>query len=318
MKGKTKLRIGILDFSGTFAGTPDAVNDRSGQVFLLRKAIREQGHVPVTYKVEKCQMFFHGRKSEILYNNKKIRSCDVLIPKVSASAAIDVEVSLVNQFQMMNVPVVNGFLSIARAKNKLRTLQILTKYNIPVPQSIVVRKLEYIDEAIKKVNGYPVILKTPFGSWGIGVVLLESRRSLYSALDIIWKSLGSLESNIILIQAYVAEAAGSDYRAFVLGDRVVAAMKRTASPGDFRSNISTGGSGESVTLTEEEQKLAVRASKVMGLRMCGVDILRSKKGPLIMELNANPGFLGLSRVTGIDIAAEIVKYSVAMVKEKRS
>jgi ribosomal protein S6--L-glutamate ligase len=311
MNGENRLRVGILDFSGTYASSTDAVSDRSGQVYLLRKAIRARGHIPVTYKVEKCQMFFHGRKSEILYDNRKIRSCDVLIPKVAATTAIDLEVSIVKQFQMMNVPVVNGYLPIARAKNKLRTLQILTKYGVPVPRSIIVRKLEYIDKAIEKVNGYPVILKTPFGSWGTGVVLLESRRSLYSALDIIWKN---LESNIILIQAYVAEAGGSDYRAFVLGDRVVAAMKRTARPGDFRSNISIGGSGVNIVLTDEEQKLAVKASKLLGLKMSGVDILRSKNGPLIMELNANPGFLGLSRVSGVDIADEIVKYAVSLVK----
>jgi len=311
MKAK-KLRIGILDFSGTFARSPDAVSDRSGQVQLLREAIKAQGHVPVIYRVEKCQMFFHGRKAEILYNNKKIKSCDVMIPKVSASSAVDLEVSILKQFQLMNVPVLNGFLPIMRAKNKLRTLQILTKHNIPVPRSIVVRKLDFIDEALKKVNGYPVILKTAFGSWGKGVVLLESRRSLYSALDMIWTK---TESNNILIQAYVAESKGSDYRAFVIGDKVVAAMKRTAKPGDFRSNISIGGSGEKVRLTDEEERLAVKATKVLGLKMCGVDILRSKTGPLIMELNANPGFLGISKVTGIDIAGEIVKYAVSLARK---
>lgn len=127
-----------------------------------------------------------------------------------------------------------------------------------------------------------------------------------------WKN---RESNIILVQAYVAEAEGSDYRAFVLGDRVVAAMKRTAKPGDFRSNISIGGAGEKVILKEEEQKLAVRASQALGLQMCGVDILRAKSGPLIMELNANPGFVGLSRVSGVNIAGEIVKYAVSRAKK---
>jgi ribosomal protein S6--L-glutamate ligase len=312
MSRQRRLRIGILDFSGTFASSPDAVSDRSGQVQLLREAIKAQGHVPVIYRVEKCQMFFHGRKAEILYNNKKIKSCDVLIPKVSASSAVDLEVSILKQFQLMNVPVLNGFLPIMRAKNKLRTLQILTKHNIPVPRSIVVRKLDFMDEALKKVNGYPVILKTAFGSWGKGVVLLESRRSLYSALDMIWTK---TESNNILIQAYVAESKGSDYRAFVIGDRVVAAMKRTAKPGDFRSNISIGGSGEKVRLTEEEESMAVKATKALGLKICGVDILRSKTGPLIMELNANPGFLGISKVTGIDIAGEIVKYAVSLVRK---
>jgi len=313
MSRQRRLRIGILDFSGTLASSPDAVHDRHGQVQLLREAIKAQGHVPVVYHVEKCQMFFHGRKAEIIYDGKKIKSCDVLIPKVSAASAVDLEVAIVKQFQLLNVPVVNGFLPIMRAKNKLRTLQILTKNNIPVPRSIVVRKFDFIDEALKKVNGYPVILKTPFGSWGKGVALIESRRSLYSALDIIWTKMGS---NNILLQAYVAESKGSDYRAFVLGDRVVAAMKRIAKPGDFRSNISIGGSGEKVRLTAEEERMAVKATKVLGLKMCGVDILRSKKGPLIMELNANPGFLGLSKVTGVDVAGEIVKYAVSLARKE--
>jgi ribosomal protein S6--L-glutamate ligase len=310
---KQKTRIGILDFSGMYASSRNATQDRSKQVNMLREAIKEQGHVPVTYRVEKSQLYFHGRKAEILYNNKKINSCDVLIPKVAASVDVDLEVSIVNQFQLMGVPVVNGYLPISRAKNKLRTLQILTRYGVPSPCSIVVRRMEFIDEAIKKVNGFPVVLKTPFGSWGKGVVLVESSRSLYSALDVLWR--GNRESNIIIIQAYVAEAEGSDYRAFVLGDKVVAAMKRTAKPGDFRSNINVGGVGEKVTLSEEDQKLAVRASQALGLKMSGVDILHSKSGPLVMEVNANPGFVGLSNVSGTNIAAEIVKYAVTLAKK---
>jgi ribosomal protein S6--L-glutamate ligase len=307
---KRKLRIGILDFSGVYASSKNATKDRSKQVSMLREAIKASGNTPVTYRVEKSQMYFHGRKAEILYNNKKIKSCDVLIPKVAASIDVDLEISIVKQFQLMGVPVMNGYLPIARAKNKLRTLQILTKYNIPGPKTIVVRKMEYIDDAIKMVNGYPVVLKTPFGSWGQGVVLVESSRSLYSALDAIWKK----GSNIILIQNYVAEAEGSDYRAFVIGDKVAAAMKRTARPGDFRSNISIGGAGEKVTLTENEQKLAVRATQVLGLKMAGVDILRSKEGPIIMEVNANPGFVGISKIAGVDIAGEIVKFAISMAK----
>jgi ribosomal protein S6--L-glutamate ligase len=144
------------------------------------------------------------------------------------------------------------------------------------------------------------------------VVLVESSRSLYSAIDVLWKN---RESNIILVQAYVAEAEGSDYRLFVLGDKVVAAMKRTAKSGDFRSNISIGGAGQKVVIKEEEKKLAVRATQALGLKMCGVDILHSKSGPLVMELNANPGFVGLSKVSGVNIADEIIKYAISQAKK---
>ncbi len=305
------LRIGILTFAGVVQ------NPESGQVALnvinmMREAIKKRGHTPVIYRVEKCQMYFHGRKSEILYNNKKIKKCDVLIPLVSVIENLDLEISIVKQFQMMNIPVVNEYMPISRAKNKLRTLQILTKNNIPVPKTIVVRKLEYIDDAIKRISGYPVILKTPFGSWGLGVVLVESRRSLYSALDILWKNTGS---SILLIQEYIGEAEGSDYRAFVVGDKVVASMKRTAKTGDFRSNLNLGGEGRKVELTEEEEKLAVRATQALGLKIAGVDILRSAKGPLIMEVNANPG-MRIATVTGVDVAKEIVKYAIEFAQKK--
>jgi len=309
---KKPLRIGILSFAGV-AQNANA-SPRSGSLFLLREAIKKYGHIPVIYKVEKCQMYYQGRQSEILYNNKKIKKCDVLIPRVSISGNIDLEISIVKQFQMMNIPVVNEYLPISRAKNKLRTLQILSKHNVPVPKTLVVRKIEYIDDAVKLVGGYPVILKTPFGSWGSGVVLVESRRSLYSALDILWKS---MESNILLIQEYIAEAAGSDYRAFVVGDKVVASMKRTAKSGDFRSNLHLGGEGVKVQLTEEEQKLAVRATQALGLKVSGVDILRSAKGPLIMEVNANPG-MGIKEVSGVDVADKMVKFAIEYSQKKKN
>jgi len=317
MNNRKKLRIGILDFSGVDVATVTTVGmyKKANPGLVLREAIKKRGHTPVIYKVAKCQMFFHGRKAEILYNDKKIKNCDVLIPRVSINRDVDLEISIIKQFQLMGVPVLNEYLPVARAKNKLRTLQILTKKNIPVPKTIVVRKLEYIDEAIKKIGGYPVVLKTPFGTWGAGVVLVESRRSMYSALDIIWKN---LLSNIMLIQEYIAEASGTDYRAFVVGDKVVASMKRTSKTGDFRSNLHLGGEGIKVKLTDEEERLAVRASQALGLKISGVDILRSNKGPLIMEVNAQPGTTGISSVTGIDVPAEIVKYAEIFAAKKLS
>ncbi len=302
-----QLQIGILDYSDLSRASGGLSRTTIREMQALREEIKKAGHLPITYKVPKCQMYFHGKKAEILYNNKKIKGCDVMIPRVAVTNKIDLEVSLVKQFQMMGIPMINDYLSISRAKNKLRTLQILCQKKLPVPKTIVVRKFEFIDEAIKKVGGYPVILKSPFGSYGAGVVIVESRRSLYSALDVIWMS---MKTNIILIQEYVAEAVGSDYRAFVVGDKVVAAMKRTAKSGEFRSNLHLGGAASQVKLTKEEQRIAVRSTQAMGLQIAGVDILRSDHGPVIMEVNANPGFYGLVNITGVNVAKHVVEFAI--------
>ncbi len=310
------FKIGILDFTyiSRLKSSRMASVSTSHESSLLREAIKAQGHIVKMYRVEKCQMYFNNRRPEILYNNKKIKGCDVLIPRVSVSGGIDLEISIVKQFQMMGIPVVNKYLPTARAKNKLRTLQVLTNRNIPVPRTLVVRKLQYLDEGIKKVGGYPIIIKSPFGSYGIGVAIVESRRSLYSALDIIWNN---TSSSIILIQEYVEEAQGSDFRAYVIGDKVAASMRRTAIQGDFRSNLHHGGLAEKVILSSEEQKLAVRASQALGLEISGVDLLRTNKGPVVMEVNANPGFEGLMQVTGIDIPAEMVRYAVTVARKHK-
>jgi ribosomal protein S6--L-glutamate ligase len=319
-RSKRKLRIGILDFSGVtpsslIGGAPSGGSIRKvrDQIRALKEAIIASGHTPVIYKVEDSQLFFDKKSAEILYKNHKIKGCDVLLPRIDFSLHIDLELSIIKQFQMMGIPVVNKYLPIARAKNKLRTMQILTNSRIPVPRTVVVRRFEYLDEAIKSVGGYPVILKVAYGTYGIGVVLLESRRSLYSTLDILWKYSGS---NLVLIQEYVSEAQGSDYRAFVVGDKVVAAMRRTAKAGDFRSNLDLGGEAVNVKLDEHEEKLAVRATEALNLDLSGVDIIRSNRGPVIMEINANPGIAGITSSTGVDVASEVVKYAVKTARKK--
>lgn len=313
MPKQKPLQIGLLDFS-TVSRLSGRGSPAAKEIQALRNAIRKAGHVPVTYKVEKCQMYFHERHSEILYNNRQIKGCDVLIPRVAITTNITLEVSIVKQFQLMGIPVVNGYLPVQSAKNKLRTLQILTRRNLPVPRTVVVRQIQYIDEAIDRIGGYPVILKSPYGSFGTGVVIVESRRSLHSALDVLWMS---MKSNILLIQEYVAEADGSDYRAYVIGDNVVASMRRTAQKGEFRSNLQLGGEAMAVELTPEEKKLAIRATQILGLQISGVDILRSKRGPVVMEVNANPGFLGISEVTGINVPGEIVSFAVKFAHKHR-
>jgi ribosomal protein S6--L-glutamate ligase len=304
-----QLRIGILDFKGVIPPVMPAVrlNKKANSNAVLREAIKKSGHKPVIYKVEKCQMFFDNRKAEIFYENEKVKGCDVLLPRLDFYQGIDLEISIIKQFQLMGIPVINKYLPISRAKNRLRALQILTKMKIPVPKTIVIRRFEFLDDAVKNVGGYPIVIKPPLGAEGREVVIIESRRSLYSALDNIW---GQVQNGIMLIQEYVSEPSGRDYWAFVVGDRVVAAMKRTSAAGGFGSDLNSGADAVPVKLTDEEESMAVRATRFLGLDVCGVDILRGKGGPVIMEMNANPGLEDISAVTGIDVSAELIKYVV--------
>lgn len=308
-----QLKIGILDFSGLFK--KEEKETVLNETDMLVKSIEKLGHKSIVYPVEECQLYFHGRKYEVLRKNEPLELCDVLIPRVSIASSLEVGASVLKQFQFMKVPVVNRYLPTLNAKNKLRTLQILGQKGIPVPKTVVVRRFEYLDEAIKVVGGYPVVLKSAYGSYGCGVVIVESRRSLYSALDLIMEG---MRSDILLIQEYIAEADGSDYRAFVIDGKVVACMKRQAKTGDFRSNLHLGGHAAQIKLTKQERALAVRATKALNLQIAGVDILRSKNGPVIMEVNANPGFMGLMDITGIDVAKAFIEYAISFAHSKRA
>lgn len=316
IKKRKPIKIGILDFGSIQQAVEgDGLSVKSlNPTKVFTDAIKAQGYASVVYKVDKCQMFFGKKGASILYNNKPIKGCDVLIPRLDFSVNIDLEVSIIKQFQLMGIPVVNKYLPISKAKNKLRTLQILTRYKIPVPKTIIVRKIDYLDDVIKKIGGYPVVIKAPFGSYGKEVAMLESRRSLTSALDIMWKQ---NRTSIILIQEYVYEAGDSDIRVFVVGDKVVASMKRTARVGDFRSNLQLGGVASRVKLTKEEEKMAVKATKALGLDVCGVDMLRSKSGPVVMETNANPGISGIMKVSNVDVVGEVIKFAAGMAKKAK-
>ena len=316
MPQKKKMRIGVLmvlppsgagsSMMGTNIGPYKKKSSTGGR--MLAKAIKGAGHTPVMYYSNDCLLYFgNDGTSRIFYKGKEIKGCDILITRVGVSAGLDIELSTVKQFELMGFPVLNKYMPVARAKNKLRSMQILAKAKIPVPSTVVVRHFDYLDQAIKQVGGYPVIVKSVFGSFGKGVAIIESRRSLYSALDVLWR-FG--ETNILLIQEYVMEADNSDFRAFVIGDKVVAAMKRTAKSGDFRSNVHQGGNMESVDLTVEEKKIAIKATKLMGLDYAGVDIMRSSKGPIVIEVNANPGFAGINTVAPVDVPGALVEYAV--------
>lgn len=316
MKGNKTIRVGVLDFGSiqeAIEGEWLSVK-KINKIKIFTDTIKKLGYVPVVYKVDRCQMFFGNKGASIFYNNKPIKGCDVLIPRLDFSTNLDLEISIIKQFESMGIPVVNTHMSILKSKNKLRTLQILTKDKIPVPKTLVVRKLDYLDDVIKKIGGYPVIVKAPFGSHGKEVAMLESKRSLTSALDIMWKQ---NRTSIILIQEYVYEAGDSDVRAFVVGDKVIASMKRTAVKGDFRANLQLGGIASSTKLSKEEKSMVIKSTKSLGLNVCGVDLLRTKTGSLIMEVNANPDVLEITKICETNVVEEIIKFAVSLAVKSR-
>ncbi len=305
------MLIGLVDFSGILLNFGISKKP-GGERDILFEKIKELGHEPKIYRAEECQIFFDGKTTQMLEVLQKVQLPDVLIPRVDLANRLDLELPLLKQFDLLNVPMVNCYSSILAAKNKLRTMQLLSNAGIDVPNTAVVRKFEYIDQAVEAMGGYPIILKAPFGSYGCGVLIIESSRSLYSSLDFIYENTAL---NLFLIQEYIAESKGADFRAFVIGDKVVASMQRQAREGEFRSNLQLGGESISVELTEEEKDIAVRSTKALDLQIAGVDIIRSKRGPLVMEVNSNAGFKGLTETTQVDIAEEIVKFAVQFAKK---
>lgn len=315
-----KFRIGILDFCNiqdisrkklTLSRSKNTLYKKSLKgLSLLSRAIRELGHIPVHYYPEHAQLLFE-ENADLTYKGKRAKGCDIVIPRINVVTHVELEISIIKQFEILGIPLINRALPIATALNKYRSLQVLTRAGIPVPKTIIVRKFDFLDDAIKLLGGYPVIIKSVFGTHGKRVALLESRRSLYSTLDLVWKySNGSM----LLLQEYIADAGGVDYRAFVIGDKVVAAMKRTAPQGDFRSNLNLGGEAVGFELTSEEKSMAVRATKAFGLDSCGVDLLRTGRGPLVMEINPCAGLTGISKVTGVNVAMQLVEYTLARLK----
>ncbi|MBU2523820.1 RimK family alpha-L-glutamate ligase [Patescibacteria group bacterium] len=282
---------------------------------LIMDAARRMGHKITLIRAEKCHTYCGHRQLQVFYNNKPFPKFDAIIPRVSALGKVHLECIMMKHLELLGHTLVNRYYPCINAKNKLRTLEKMVLNNILVPKTISVTRNEYLDEAITRVGGVPVVLKTPFGSLGVGVAIVESKRSLQSSLDIFWGSSGTRH---MLIQEYIKESNGKDIRVFVVGGKIVAAMERTAQEGDFRSNINAGGAGATVELTYEEKKMALKATKVMKLQISGVDILRSDKGPLIMEVNCNPGLKGITEVTGLDIGGEIVKFAVGFAKRQKA
>jgi ribosomal protein S6--L-glutamate ligase len=242
------------------------------------------------------------RKPTLLYRGQTIEPFDAIIPRIGASINV-YGLAVVRQFEMMGVYCLNESQAIARSRDKLRSLQLLCRHDVGVPPTIFTRQAEHVAHCIKHIHGPPVVVKLLEGTQGIGVVLAESERAAGS----VFEAFHGLDQNI-LIQKFIKEAKGADIRALVLGRRVVAAMKRQAEPGEFRSNLHRGGSATRIRLTADYRKTALAATRVLGLRFAGVDMLESKDGPMIMEVNSSPGLEGIQKTTEIDVAAAVIEH----------
>jgi ribosomal protein S6--L-glutamate ligase len=270
----------------------------------LRDVAKERGHQVKIIKYRECYASIEKSNPTVSYRGEDLSGYDVIIPRI-ANSMTKYGTAIVRQLEMQGVYTIASSLAITRSRDKLRSMQLLAKAGVGVPKTVFSRNPTDIDDLIDKLGGTPVIIKLARGTHGNGVVLAESKKAAKSVLQAFY--LSNEDGTNILLQEFVKESAGTDIRAFVVGSRVVASMKRQSLDDDFRSNLHKGGEGTSVKLTEEESKMVVKAAKAMGLTVAGVDLMRSARGPLILEVNASPGF-GIEKVTNRDVATPIIEY----------
>lgn len=270
----------------------------------LKEEAIKRGHEVRIVKYRDCYASIEKNNPTVSYKGEDLGKFDAIIPRI-ASNMTRYGTAIVRQLEMQGVYTVSSSLAINRSRDKLRSIQILAKAGVGIPKTIVSRNSTDIDNLLEKLGGMPVIIKLARGTHGNGVVLAETKKAAKSVLQALY--LTNEDGTNILLQEFVAESAGTDIRAFVVGGRVVASMKRQSLDDDFRSNLHKGGEGTKIKLTEEERKMAIKAAKAMGLNVAGVDLMRSERGPLVLEVNASPGF-GIEKVTGRDVATPIIEY----------
>lgn len=268
----------------------------------LIEAARQRGHEVRVLDVLRCYMNVTSLRPEIHYKGETLTGFDAVIPRIGASVTF-YGTAVLRQFEMMGVYPLNESVAITRARDKLRALQLLARKGIGLPVTGFAESPDDVQDLIKMVGGAPVVIKLLEGTQGIGVVLAETQQAAESVIQ----AFMGMRANI-LVQEFIKEARGSDLRCFVIGDRVVAAMKRQAKEGEFRSNIHRGGSAALIRITPQEREAAVSAAKIIGLNVAGVDILRSSHGPLVLEVNSTPGLEGIEKATGKDIAGMIIQF----------
>lgn len=271
----------------------------------LKDAAETRGHEVRVIKYKNCFVSIDKNDPAVIYRGKRIdmKQFDAVIPRI-ANYMTRYGTSVVRQLEREGIFTTASAIAISRSRDKLRATQILSRY-VDIPKTVFSRNSTDIDEIIEELGGTPVIIKLASGTHGNGVVLAESRKMARSALQAFY--LNNEDGTNILVQEFIEESAGKDIRAFVVGGRVVASMQRQSLDDDFRSNLHKGGQGTAIKLTDEERKMAIKAAKAMGLSVAGVDLMRSNRGPLVLEVNASPGF-GIEKVTGRDVATPIIEY----------
>lgn len=268
----------------------------------LLEAAKERGHELDIINTTGCYIHIASRRPELYFKGQKLPKYDAVIPRIGASVTF-YGTAVLRQFEMQGVYPLNESVAIERSRDKLRSTQILARDGVGLPVTTFAHDPKQTEEVIKVAGGAPLVVKLLEGTQGIGVVLADTDRSAKSVVE------AFRGANInILVQEFIKEAGGSDIRAFVVGGKVIAAMKRTGAEGDFRSNLHRGGSAEVVKLSPEERSTALRSAKTLGLNVCGVDMLRSNHGPVVMEVNSSPGLEGIEGATGIDVAGKIIEF----------
>ena len=286
------MDIGLLSVSNSVYSTQ-----------RIAEEAKNLGHYIEQIDHTQCSVKLGGLKPEIYLREENITNeFDAIIPRIGAKVTRH-GVAIVKQFEINGVFSAARSLSIARARNKVRTLQIMSQKGIPVPETLFSINPHNIEEQIEILGGTPVIIKIQEGTHGLGVILAESKKSAKSIIDTFYKM-----DTSILLQKYIEESNGEDIRILVVGDKIVASMKRTSALEEFRSNVHRGGTTEKVKLSKKEKEIALGAAKHIGLGVAGIDLIRSKKGPLLIEVNASPGLRGIEAATGVNVAKEIILY----------
>jgi ribosomal protein S6--L-glutamate ligase len=268
----------------------------------LIEAAEKMGHEVEVIDFLKCYMVIKRGNPEIYHDGKKLKGVDAVIPRIGASRTF-YGTAVVRQFEMMHVFSVNESQAIARSRDKLRSMQILSRAGISMPVTAFASDPTDINHLIELVGGAPVVIKLLHGTQGIGVVLAETKKAAKSVMEAFY----GVKANM-LIQEFIKESKGADVRAFVVGGKVIGSMRRQGSEGEFRSNLHRGGSAKMIRLTKLEWQTAVNAANLLGLNIAGVDMLQSDRGPMVLEVNSSPGLEGIEAATGIDVASRIIKF----------
>lgn len=279
----------------------------------LKEEALLRGHEVRVIKYKECFATIQQNNPVVTYRGEVLKDFDVIIPRI-ANSLTRYGTAIVRQFEMQGVYTTASSIAIVRSRDKLRTLQLLARAGVGIPKTVFTRSLNEIEDQIDDMGGFPVIIKLASGTHGNGVVLAETKKAAKSVMQAFYVM--DDDGTNILLQEFVKESAGTDVRAFVVGGKVVASMQRQSLDDDFRSNIHQGGEGKVVKLTDVERKTVQKAAKAMGLPICGVDIMRSARGPLVLEVNSSPGF-AIEKVTGRNVAGQIIDYIEQNAKGKR-